>query len=408
MEFRQAQLDNGLTIVAEVNPDAASLALGFFVQTGSRDETPAVAGVSHFLEHMAFKGTERRSSLDVNRELDEMGAESNAGTAEENTVYYASVLPEFQDRAADLLADILRPSLRPEDFDAEKRVILDEIAVYDDQPHFRVYEKIMGEYFLGHPLGQSILGTRESIGALSRQDMLGYFQRRYAAGNITAVAAGRVDFDRLAATLGRLCGGWPAGDAPRARPPAPQHRARKTIVDKKVVRQHIGLMSAAPSAEEDARYAAQLLAAIVGDSTGSRLYYALVETALADEASTSYSPMDGAGAFLTFLSCDPDKAGLVRRTAEAELARFMDQGPTEEELRAAQNKIATGVTMKGELPIGRLSDIGFDCIYRKEYLPLEEQIDRMFAVTRQDVRELAWRSGITDCTLLTLGPVESV
>jgi predicted Zn-dependent peptidase len=408
MPFRQAQLDGGLAMVAEVNPSAASMAVGFFVRTGSRDETPAQAGLSHFLEHMAFKGTPRRTTLDVNRELDEMGADSNAATSEENTVFYASVLPEFQPRIVDLLADILRPSLREEDFDLEKKVILDEIALYDDQPHFRVYEKLMAEHFRGHPLGHSILGTRESVGALTRRDMLGYFGDRYRAGNVTAVAAGNVDFDRFVAELGRLCVGWPAGSAPRAKPPPPTGGGRSVIVDEKVVRQNLGLMSAAPAADDPARHAASLLAAIVGDSTGSRLYYALVEPGLADEAGMSYSAMDGAGGLITFLSCDPQKAREVHRVARRELERFAKDGPTAAELQAAKNKIATGATTKGELPIGRLGDVGFDWIYRRRYEPLARTIEEIFAVTAGEVLELARRLDLAAYSLVALGPAAAV
>ena len=410
MEFRQEQLGNGLTVIAEVNPAAASLAVGFFVATGSRDETDSVAGVSHFLEHMVFKGTERRTTLDVNRELDEMGAECNAATSEECTIFYARVLPEFQGRSTDLLADILRPSLRREDFDLEKKVIIDEIARYDDQPHFRLYEKLMAEHFRAHPLGRSILGTRESISALRREDMMGYFGRRYRAGNITAVAAGNLDFERFVDDLGRLCGGWTAGGADRDRPPAPDHRGKTVIVDEKVVRQNIGLMSQAPSARDDSRdrHAAHLLSAVLGDSTGSRLYYALVEKGLADEAGTSYSSMDGAGAMMTFLSCDPGKAPEVLAIARGEMERLMRDGPTEEEMVAAKNKTATGATMNGELPLGRLSDVGYDWVYRGQYRPLADVIEEIFAISRGEVLEIARRLDLTACTLVALGLAKDV
>jgi predicted Zn-dependent peptidase len=404
VEFRQTQLENGLQIIAEVNPSATSMAVGFFVRTGSRDETPDESGVSHFLEHMVFKGTPRRTTLDVNRELDELGADSNAATSEENTVFYASVLPEFQGRITDLLADILRPSLRGEDFDLEKKVIIDEIARYDDQPHFRVYEKLMAEHFRGHPLGNSILGTRETIGALAREQMLRYFERRYRGTNITAVAAGNLDFDRFERDLRRLCGNWPAGEAGRATLPSPDRRGRDVIVDNKVVRQNLGLMGNAPSGSDPRRHAASLLAAILGDSTGSRLYYALVEPGLADEAGISYSAMDGAGGFMTFLSCDPAKSGEILAATRKEFERFLQAGPTPEELQAAKNKFATGVTTKGELPIGRLGDVGFDWIYRHEYEPLERQIDDIFAVSADQVWTLAKDMDILSCTLVTLGP----
>ena len=153
MEFKQTQLDNGLTIIAETTA-SASMAAGFFVRTGSRDETPEIAGVSHFLEHMVFKGTERRSAFEVNLAFDEMGAMYNAFTSEENTVYFGAVLPEYQGRLLDLLCDIMRPALREEDFTVEKQVILDEIALYEDQPSFRVYDKLMSAFFEGHPQGK--------------------------------------------------------------------------------------------------------------------------------------------------------------------------------------------------------------------------------------------------------------
>ncbi|MEX0678298.1 MAG: pitrilysin family protein, partial [Pirellulales bacterium] len=141
MEFLEQRLANGLRIVAECNPEAHSTALGFFVETGARDENDAIAGVSHFLEHMMFKGTPTRTAQDVNREFDEIGAHYNAFTSEEHTVYYAAVLPEYQTAAVELLCDIIRPSLREEDFDTEKQVIIEEIRMYEDQPPFGADDK---------------------------------------------------------------------------------------------------------------------------------------------------------------------------------------------------------------------------------------------------------------------------
>src|SRR5262249_52366256 len=151
--------------------------------TGARDETEQVAGVSHFLEHMLFKGTDRRSAEDVNREFDEIGAQYNAFTTEENTVYYGAVLPEFQPRVLDLLTDMMRPALRPEDFQMEKKVILEEIALYRDRPQFTVMDEARATYFGKHPLGHSVLGTPETIGPLTYEQMREYWERRYAASN---------------------------------------------------------------------------------------------------------------------------------------------------------------------------------------------------------------------------------
>ena len=211
MQFLTHVLPNGLEIVAECNPEAYSTALGFIVKTGARDESDEIAGVSHFLEHMAFKGTPTRSADDVNRELDEIGSHCNAGTSEETTVYYAPVLPEYQTRATEVLADILRPSLREADFQTEKKVILEEIQMFEDQPPFGADEKCRAAFFGDHPLGRSVLGTMASIEALPVAAMRDYFRRRYAPGNIVLAAAGRVDFERtgrrLPAGLRRLGSG---------------------------------------------------------------------------------------------------------------------------------------------------------------------------------------------------------
>src|SRR5262245_18327381 len=166
--FHTHRLPNDLQIIAETSPSARSAALGFFVRTGSRDETPEVSGVTHFLEHMVFKGTPRRTALDVNRDFDRVGAHYNAFTSEENTVFYAAILPEYLPQAVDVLADILRPSLRVEDFDMEKYVIIEEIGMYEDQSMWTAYDHAKRLYFAGHNLGNSILATPESIRALTR------------------------------------------------------------------------------------------------------------------------------------------------------------------------------------------------------------------------------------------------
>jgi len=408
MEFKHAKLDNGLNVVAEVNPAAASLAVGFFARTGSRDETPEVSGVSHFLEHMVFKGTPRRSPAAVNLEFDEMGARYNASTSYESTIYYGEVLPEFQSRLVDLLSDIMRPSLRQEDFDVEKNVILEEIALYEDQPKFRTYDNLMSEFFGEHPLGNRILGTPESIRAMKRDDMQAYFDRRYSPGNVTAVGVGSLDFDAFVADVRRACSAWTPFGAERDTPPTPRRQSKRDIRDEKLVRQHVGLMSPAPPVQDDARFAAQVLGTILGDETGSRLYYALVEPAIADEAVTMYDPLDHAGGFITFVSADPDNAARAVEIVEAEYRRFMDEGPTNAELDAAKNKIATGATLRGEVPMGRLGAVGMDWVYRGEYVPLREQIERMLAVTRGDVMAVAGEYDLRAMTRVSLGPRESL
>src|ERR1700756_1164268 len=152
-------------MIGETSPSARSVALGFFVRTGARDETDNISGVTHFLEHMVFKGTPNRTAEEVNRDFDRIGAHYNAFTSEENTVFYAAILPEYIPQAVDILADILRPSLRNDDFDMEKNVIIEEIGMYEDQPMWSAYDNAKRAYFADHKLGNSILGTVASITA---------------------------------------------------------------------------------------------------------------------------------------------------------------------------------------------------------------------------------------------------
>src|SRR5207244_2816391 len=190
LTFHHHQLPNGLDIVAEINPDSHSFAAGLFVKTGARDETATINGVSHFLEHMMFKGSEKYGWEDVNRIFDEIGARYNAFTSQEMTAYYANVLPEFTERALEHLSHLLRPAIRVEDFTTEKKVILEEIAMYLDDPGHRLYEDLMESHFGPHPLSMSVLGTADSITKLEQPQMAEYFKRRYGPGNMVFVASG--------------------------------------------------------------------------------------------------------------------------------------------------------------------------------------------------------------------------
>src|SRR6185295_16214699 len=217
---------NGLDIVAEVNPDSHSTAHGLFVKTGSRDEDASINGVSHFLEHMMFKGSSKYTWEDVNRIFDELGAKYNAFTSQEMTAYYANVLPEFTERAMEHLSHLLRPAIRVEDFTTEKKVILEEIAMYLDDPGHRLYEKLMEAHFGNHPLSMSVLGSAESIQKLERDQMAEYFRRRYGPGNMVLSATGRLDFDEVVKLAERYCGDWPRVEAPRNQP-WPTYRAQQ-------------------------------------------------------------------------------------------------------------------------------------------------------------------------------------
>ncbi|HEY1628265.1 MAG TPA: pitrilysin family protein, partial [Tepidisphaeraceae bacterium] len=197
LTFHHHQLSNGLDIIAEINPDSHSFAAGFFVKTGSRDESPQINGVSHFLEHMMFKGSSTYTWGDVNRIFDEIGARYNAFTTQELTAYYANVIPQFTERTIEHLSHLLRPAIRVEDFTTEKKVILEEIAMYLDDPGHRLYEKLMDAHFANHPLAMSVLGSAESIQKLKRDEMAEYFARRYGPGNMVLSVTGKLDFNEI-------------------------------------------------------------------------------------------------------------------------------------------------------------------------------------------------------------------
>ncbi len=275
--FRHTTLPNGLRIAAEVAPQGYSTSLGYFVRTGACDEVDPESGLSHFLEHMMFKGTARRSAKDVNRELDELGGQSNAYTTEEQTVYYATVLPKYQHRMIDLLTDMMRPRLAEDDFQTERQVILEEIAKYEDQPPFGAFERAMELHFSPRGLGRRVLGTQASIQSMTATRMRDYFERRYAPQNMVLAAAGNVDFDSLVEQAERLTRDWLPSDLP-----APAADDMNTVPEGIVLEPELRIPDASqvylvrlfdgPAINDNDRYAARLLAMILGDESGSRFF----------------------------------------------------------------------------------------------------------------------------------------
>ncbi|MDA8376710.1 MAG: pitrilysin family protein [Planctomycetia bacterium] len=402
--FKHKQLKNGLDIVAELNSEAQSVAIGFMVKTGARDESSEVYGVSHFLEHMMFKGTSRRSSADVNREFDAMGARNNAFTSNEVTCYWAHILPEFLPAALDLLSDMMRPALRGEDFDMEKKVILEEIALYLDRPGHVLYEAIMQDHFRRHPLAHSVLGTRESITALTRDQMQTYFDARYGPGNMVLAVAGKIDFDELWRLAEQTCGQWKHLDVRRQYPAADITGGVRHICDPRLKRHYVAMICPGPSAQHEGRYAAQVLSDVIGDHDGSRFYWALVEPGLADEADYSFYPHDGAGSFFAYASCDPARSQQVTEILSGELQKIVLHGLTDQEISRSKNKIATAAVLQGELPLGRMRNICSRWIYNQEYKTLEEDLQLLEAVNGAAIRKVIQEFPFNPVTTTTLGP----
>ena len=401
--FQYHRLPNQLEIIAEANPNAHSIALGIFVSTGSRDEMTQINGVSHYLEHMMFKGSDKYTWEDVNRIFDELGARYNAFTTQEMTAYYANVLPEFTQRTIEHLAHLLRPALRQSDFDTEKKVILEEIAMYLDDPIHRVYEKAMEEHFGAHPLGMSVLGTAKSVSDLTRDQMAEYFQRRYGPGNMVVAVSGRFEFGQIIDMVARYCGSWPTVSAGRQQPQPQPVRHEKSVADPKLNRQYTMGLLPGPSAQDDRRYAARVLSDVVGDSDGSRLYWALVDNALAEEADFGFYPHDNCGSFYFSLVNDPARTAQVMDIMHRELQKATD-GLSEAEVVQARNKIASQLVLQSEVPLGRMRSMASQWIYNHLYRSLEEDTKALMAVTIDDLKGLARDFPLEPVTTVTLGP----
>jgi predicted Zn-dependent peptidase len=407
MEFKSEKLENGLVMIGEINKSAKSAAVGFFVKTGSRDESIQINGVSHFLEHMLFKGTDKLSAQEVNEAFDRTGAQYNAFTSEENTVYYAAVLPEYLADVTQLWTQLMRPALRDEDFDIEKNVIKEEIAMYKDSPSYDVMDQCRTLHFDGHPCGNSVLGSVESIDNLTAEQMHGYFEKRYAPNNMVLACAGNFDWDRISSLAADSCGSWRQQIVERQIEDSRGSRKKQRHERANLVREHICLMSAGVSAQDPRRFAASLLATIIGDDVGSRFFWELVDKALAEAASMQFGAMDGTGVFSSYIRCSSEnltKVFDIVRNIFDDLAR---DGIAEDELTKAKNKILSALVIKNELPMGRLIDLGFNWTYLQKYQTIEDDVTAIKAVTVEDIRSLIEQFQPGNFTQLSLGPVRS-
>ena len=403
LKFHSHRLPNGLQILAEENPDSHSFAAGLFVRTGARDEDDSLSGVSHFLEHMMFKGSAQYTWEDVNRIFDEMGARYNAFTTEEMTAYYANVLPEFTARTIEHLSHLLRPAIRTSDFDTEKKVILEEIAMYLDDPNHRIYEALMQAHFAEHPLSRSVLGTIASVSALSRDQMADYFTRHYGPGNMVLSVAGRLDFAEVVDLAGKHCAPWEPAEFERPMINPLFHPSRRDMLDAKLNRKYTMAMTPGPSAQDELRYAARVLADVIGDSEGSRFYWSLVDNAIAEEADFGFYPHDGCGSFYIAMVTEPDRAERAMKIAQEELAKIK-RNLTVDEVERAKNKISSSIVLQGEAPMGRMRGIASNWIYNKEYRSLEQDTATLAGLTADSLRNVMEAFPLDAMTVVTLGP----
>ncbi len=319
------------------------------------------------------------------------------------TGYHAAVLPEFTGDIMEHLGHLFRPALREDDFITEKKVILEEIAMYADDPGHRVFEEVMAMHFEGHALEMSILGPAETITAMSRDEMKGYLEEHYGPRNTVLSVAGKFEFDEIVKLAEKHYGTWRPVGFERDLTPATSRGGLRHMIDPKLTRRYLMALSAGPSAQDDDRYAARVLADLLGDGDGSRLYWELVDPAICEDAELSPYPHDHAGSFALSLTCDPDRTDEATDKALAVL-RNVAGDLKDDEIERAKNKIAGGAVLHGESTNSRMRAIGGGWVYDGHYRPLQEELDSILAVTRQDVLALLEKYPFDPMTLVTLGP----
>jgi predicted Zn-dependent peptidase len=383
-EVKKLVLDNGLVLLGEPNVHSQSASIGYFVRTGARDEVGPESGVSHFLEHMMFKGTKKRSAMDITYELGNLGAQANAYTSEESTVFYGTVVPEKFQPMQELLSDMLRPALTQEDFDTEKNVILEEIALYQDKPQFVMFEKATKAFFDNHPAGNSVLGTTQSITDVTRDQMASYFERRYSPANMALVASGKFDWDKFCKDASELTKTWKPFEAGRKANPYKRTNPHEHKFTKEGLNQaHLLLMTNGVSAQDDMRYAGSVLSSVLGDGGGSKLYWELVETGICEVCVLDADEKDNTGTILVYATTEPDRIDSVKEKIVSILSNPLNFST--EDLERAKRKIATRVVLSGELPIGRLMSIGNDWLYRGQITALKEVERKILSITKDDL-----------------------
>lgn len=393
MELVTHKPSNGPEIVVLQNPEAFTASFGWFVKTGARHEEQEVAGVSHFLEHMVFKGTDRRSAEDVNRELDHLGAHSNAYTSEDSTVYYASVLPECQAEAVDLLTDLMRPRLLEEDFEMEKQVILEEIAMYDDQPPYGAFEAAAETFFGEHPLATRVLGTTETVADLTVEQMRKYHGSRYTADNMVLVGSGNVDVTQLVDQATALFDTWPAAQASEVVSPPPRFHHGDVVIEREQIHQHY-LVKFWPGVDcnDPDRYALRMLCSILADDSCSRLFWELIDTGKAESASLFPQLFDDCGCLIGYICGAPEEAESNEAAMDQVLQQAIAATIQQTELELAYNKIRSALILSDERPGNRLFAVGQSWLNRRNYEPLDVVLGKYRDVTVADIQRVASRT----------------
>ncbi len=386
------QLDCGLTVVTERMPDVRSVAVGFWVGIGSRDESAHLSGTSHFLEHLLFKGTERRSARAIAEAIDEVGGDINAFTTKEYTAFYLRVLSDALETGLDILSDIMwQPAFRPDEVEAERQVILEEILMHGDEPADLVHEVVAEALWPDHPLGRDVLGTEDSIEGLARDEIASFHADHYRPANIVLAAAGDLDPEALAAGIearfqGATGGGGPARTASLV---APRPLA---VVNRATEQAHLAVGFQAFDQNDEDRYPLAVVDHILGGGMSSRLFQEIrEERGLAYSVYSYRSLFEGTGALVVYAGTAPARAQEVLGLIHDELDRMLDSGITERELAMTKTHLRGSLALALEDSGARMSRLGRSQLVHGSVPPLDQLDERLQAVSRDDVSRVIGR-----------------
>ncbi len=391
-EVRSTRFPNGIVVLTEHMPGLRSVTAGIWVRRGSRHESPDLNGICHFIEHAVFKGTNRRSARDIAIESDRLGGQLDAYTTHEMTGFAIKVADTGLSQAIDLLTDIIsHPRFAPEDLERERMVILEEMKMVEDTPDELLGEVFNAAYFPDHPLGRPIEGTEETVSTFDHQTIFDYHSREFSYCNLVIAAAGNVDHDRLVELVGRAfdqCGAQNGSAPPEKSPSA----ASPILIEQKneLEQAHLIIASPWPSARDTNRYAASLLASILGGGTSSRLWQRIrEERGLAYSVGAGGSTFSDVGVFTIYAGTSPQHMDEVVDLSISELRRVVAESVTDEELRIAQDQAISSILLGLESSSARASALARQEIIHGRRITPDEIIKRLQDVTPEDAQTVA-------------------
>ncbi len=390
MHYELTTLDNGVRVISDSMPDVRSIALGVWADTGTRDEHPNEAGAAHFLEHLLFKGSERLSSQQIAEAFDAVGGRSNAFTSKEQTCYWARLRDDDLPLGIDILAEMVRrPAFRSHEIESEKHVVLEEINMTEDDPTDVAYEEFATALWKGHDLERPVLGTRASITEMTRDDIHGFWARRYHAGATVVAVAGNLDHEALVELAERHFGDWPAQDSTRSLGSA-DFESRVAIRHRETEQTHLIIGGEGFTRSDERRFAFSLLNHVMGGGMSSRLFREIREQrGLAYSVYSFKVPYADSGGYGVYVGTTPSQTEEVLHLIGGEFKKLIADGISASELQRAKGHVQGSLALSEEDPNSRMIRLGRDEIAGLEHLSLDETLARFEAVTLDDVHAVA-------------------